>query len=136
MGEDLVRQKCVVLCHKHMRMMEGIRDLMGTLFESVIMVAEEASLLNAVKNLRPDLVLVDLSFPISGGGGVGAFLQQHAPGVKFIVLGTEDAPEVIDACMAAGASGYLLKWNAGKDLIKAVETVRGGVTYVPDRRAG
>jgi DNA-binding NarL/FixJ family response regulator len=56
--------------------------------------------------------------------------------VKFIVLGTEDAPEVIDACMAAGASGYLLKWNAGKDLIKAVETVRGGVTYVPDRRAG
>lgn len=136
MGEDLVRQKCVVLCHKHMRMMEGIRDLMGTLFESVIMVAEEASLLNAVKNLRPDLVLVDLSFPVSGGAGVGAFLRQHAPGVKFIVLGTEDAPEVIDACMAEGASGYLLKWNAGKDLIRAVENVRSGLIYVPDRRAG
>ncbi|KRT74964.1 MAG: ISDet2, transposase putative transposase [Deltaproteobacteria bacterium CSP1-8] len=57
-------------------------------------------------------------------------------GVKFIVLGMEDAPEVIDSCMAAGASGYLLKWTAGKDLIKAVETVRRGLTYVPDRRAG
>jgi len=49
---------------------------------------------------------------------------------------TEDAPEVIDACMAAGASGDLMKWTAGKDLIKAVETVRRGLTYVPDRRAG
>ena len=106
------------------------------MFDSVIMVAEETSLLNAVKNLRPELVLVDLSFPVSGGTGVAAFLRQHAPGVKFIVLGTEDAPEIIDACMAAGASGYVLKGNAGKDLIKAVEIVRSGVTYVPDRRAG
>jgi DNA-binding NarL/FixJ family response regulator len=136
MGEDLVRQKCVVLCHRHMKLMEGIRDLMQTMFESVIMVAEETSLLNAVKNLRPDLVVVDQSFPVSGGTGVASFLHQHAPGVKFIVLGTEDAPEVIDACMAAGASGYLLKWNAGKDLIKAVETVRRSLTNVPDRRAG
>ena len=116
--------------------MEGIRGLMETLFESVIMVAEETSLLNAVKNLRPDLVLVDLSFPVSGGTGVASFLRQYAPGVKFIVLGTEDAPEVVDACVAAGASGYLLKWNAGKELIQAVETVRSGRTYVPDRCAG
>ena len=136
MGEDLVRQICVVLGQRHPEMMAGIRDLMGTLFESVIMVAEETSLLNAVQNLRPDLVVVDLSFPVSGGTGVAAFLRQHAPGVKFIVLGTEDAPEIIEACMAAGASGYLLKWNAGKDLIEAVEVVRSGRTYVPDRRAG
>jgi two-component system nitrate/nitrite response regulator NarL len=136
MGEDLVRQKCLVLGQRHPQMMEGIRDLMGTLFESVIMVAEETSLLDAVKKLGPDLVLVDLSFPVSGGTGVASFLQRHAPGVKFIVLGTEDSPEVIDACMAAGASGYLLKWNVGKDLIKAVETVRSGLTYVPARRAG
>ena len=136
MDEGIGRQKCVVLCQRHTGMMEGIRGLMETLFESVIMVAEENSLLSAVKNLRPDLVLVDLSFPVSGGTGVASFLRQQAPGVKFIVLGTEDAPEVVDACMAAGASGYLLKWYAGKELIKAVEIVRSGLTYVPDRRTG
>lgn len=136
MGENTVRQKCVVLCHRHAGMMEGIRGLMETLFESVIMVAEGTSLLTAVKNLRPDLVLVDLSFPVFGETGVASLLREHAPGVKFIVLGTEDAPDVIDTCVAAGASGYLLKWNAGKDLVKAVETVRRGLTYVPDRSAG
>ena len=68
--------------------------------------------------------------------GLGMLLCGRDPAVRFIVLGTEDAPEVIDACMAASASGYLLKWTAGKDLIKAVETVRRGFTYVPDRRAG
>ncbi|MGZ8459278.1 MAG: hypothetical protein ACXWW2_02530 [Candidatus Deferrimicrobiaceae bacterium] len=68
--------------------------------------------------------------------GLGMLLCGRAPAVQFIVLGTEDASEVIDACMATGASGYLLKWTAGKDLIKAVETVRRGLPYVPDRRAG
>jgi DNA-binding NarL/FixJ family response regulator len=67
MVTDIARQKCVVLCHRHTGMLEGIRDLLQTMFESVIMVAEETSLLNAVKNLRPDLVVVDLSFPVSGG---------------------------------------------------------------------
>jgi len=38
--------------------------------------------------------------------------------------------------MAAGASGYLLTWNVGKDLIKAVKAVQSGLTYVPYQRAG
>ena len=128
-----VRQKSVVIGQKLPGMMGGIRDLLETLFESVIMVSDESSLLNAVSKIHPDLVVVDLSFPVSGGTGIASLLRQHAPGVKFIVLGTDDAPEVIDACLAAGASGYLLRWHAAKDLIKAVEAVRSGHRHVPDQ---
>jgi DNA-binding NarL/FixJ family response regulator len=115
-------------------MSERIRDLAEMLFESVIMVSEDTSLLHAMTNLQPDLVIVDLSFPVSGRTGVVSFLRQHAPVVKFLVLGTEDAPEVINACMAAGASGYLLRWYVAEDLVKAVEAVRSGQRYVLDRR--
>jgi two-component system nitrate/nitrite response regulator NarL len=131
-----VRQKSVVIGQKLPGMMGGIRDLLETLFESVIMVSDESSLLNAVSNIHPDLVVVDLSFPVSGGTGIASLLRQHAPGVKFIVLGTDDAPEIIDACLAAGASGYLLRWHAAKDLIKAVEAARCGHRHVPDQRGG
>jgi len=136
MTGNLVLQKSVVIGLKLPRMMEGIRDLMETLFESVIMVSDETSLRNAISKMKPDLVVVDLSFPVSGGSGVASLIRQHAPGVKFIVLGTDDAPEVIDACLAAGASGYLLRWHAAKDLIEAVEAARSGDRHVPDRHGG
>jgi len=47
-------------------MMGGIRDLLETLFESVIMVSDETALLNAASKLHPDLVVMYLSFPVSG----------------------------------------------------------------------
>ncbi len=136
MTGDLVRQKCIILALKPLGMMEGIRDLAETLFESVVMVSEENSLLNAVTKLRPDLVVVDLSFPVSRGTSVMLLFRRLAPSVKFIVLGTEDAPEVIDACVGAGASGYLLRWHVARDLIRAVEAVRSGHRYVLDRCVG
>jgi len=115
-------------------MSEGIRDLAEMLFESVIMVSDEPSLFSAVTKLQPDLVVIDLSFPVSGRAGVASLLLQHAPLVKCIVFGTDDAPEVIDTCIAAGASGYLLRWHVAEDLVKAVEAVRSGQRYVLDRR--
>ena len=134
MTGDLVRQGCVILAHRLPGMSEGIRDLAEMLFESVIMVSEATSLSNAVTKLQPDLIIVDLAFPVSGRTGVASLLLQHAPLVKCIVLGTDDAPEVIDACIAAGASGYLLRWHVAEDLVKAVEAVRSGQRYVLDRR--
>jgi DNA-binding NarL/FixJ family response regulator len=126
MTRDLVRQGCVVLAQRHPGISERIRDLAERLFESVIVVSEETSLFNDVTKLQPDLVVIDLSSPVSGSTGVVSLLRQHAPEVKFIVLGTEDAPEVINACIAAGASGYLLRWHVAEDLVKAVEAVRSG----------
>jgi DNA-binding NarL/FixJ family response regulator len=136
MTRDLVRQGCVVLAHRLTGMSEGIRDLTEMLFETVIMVSEETSLFNAVTKLRPDLVVIDLSFPVSAGTGVVSFLRQHAPVVKFIVLGTDDAPEVINTYIAAGASGYLLRWHVAEDLVKALEAVRSGQRYVLNQRVG
>ena len=75
MTGDLVRQKCVILAQRHPGMTERIRDLAETLFESVIMVSEDTSLFDAVTKLQPDLVVIDLSFPVSGRTGVVSFLR-------------------------------------------------------------
>jgi len=111
MEKEFEKQKCVVVADRNTGMLEGIRGLLETMFDSVVMVPDEKSLLNAADKLRPDLVLVEVSFAVSGGSGVASLLRRRLPELKFILLGTDKEPEIIDACMASGASGYLLKWG-------------------------
>lgn len=130
MEKEFEKQKCVVVANRNTGMLEGIRGLLETMFDSVVMVADEKSLLNAADKLRPDLVLVEVSFAVSRGSGVASLLRRRLPELKFILLGTDQEPEIIDACMASGASGYLLKWRLARDLIDAVETVQQGRTFI------
>jgi DNA-binding NarL/FixJ family response regulator len=59
----LYKTGTVVLADSHSPMLEGIRSLLEGRFEAVVMVADEPSLLQAVKKVRPEIALVDLSFP-------------------------------------------------------------------------
>ena len=61
----------VILADRHPSMLEGIRRMLETEAESVLMVADECSLMQAVKKTIPDLVVADLSFPIFGAGSFG-----------------------------------------------------------------
>lgn len=125
-----MRCKRVVLADRHPIMLEGIRRMLETEAESVLMVADEASLMQAVAGLTPDLVIVDLSFPVSGGTNVARWLKRRHPGIKIIVLSVHDDPAAADEVAAAGAEGFVLKRRAVVDLIAAVRAVCQGGRYV------
>ena len=56
-----MNSNCVILADSHQDMLEGIRGLLKTTFESVVMVADEKSLFEVVEKLNPDITVVDLS---------------------------------------------------------------------------
>jgi len=120
----------VILADSHQNMLEGIRGLLETLFETVVMVADGNSLLEAGERLKPDLAVVDLSLPVSGGINILHQLRNRLPDLKFIILSVHDEPTVVKEVMATGASGFVLKRSAVTDLIPAVEKVLQGRTYV------
>ena len=97
---------------------------------AMFMVADEPSLVEAIAGAQFDLVMVDLSFPISSGGNVARLLQRLNPDLKAIILSVHDEQTVVDACFAAGAKGFVLKRSASTDLLAAVETVLKGGTYL------
>jgi DNA-binding NarL/FixJ family response regulator len=131
-----MKQGCVLLAGPHQNMLEGMRGLLGTMFEAVVMVSDETSLLGAADKLKPDLVVVDLSMPVSGGINVARRLKNRHPELKFIILTVHDEPKVVKEALAAGALGFVLKRSAATDLIPAVLEVRKGRTYVsPAARA-
>ena len=114
----------------HPEMLEGIRSLLGPLFEAVVMVADEASLHKAVEKFEPHLAVLDLSLPASGGENIARQLRKRYPGLKFIVLSVHDELTVVEEVLGAGASGFVLKRAAATDLLPAVSEVLSGGTYV------
>ncbi len=125
-----MKQGRVLLADRHHNMLEGIRGLLETMFEAVVMVADEQSLLEAAEKLAPDLAIVDLSMPVSEDVNVARRLKTRHPGLRVIILSVHDEPTAVKEALAAGALGFVLKRSAATDLIPAVEEVRQGRTYI------
>ena len=125
-----MKKTCVLLAVRHPAMMEGIRGLLETMFDSVVMVSDEVSLLETLARVDPDFAVVDLSLDVTRESNVAVLLNRYDPELKFIVLSTHEESEIMEKCMSSGASAYVLKRSAGRDLVKAVDEVLKGGTFV------
>jgi DNA-binding NarL/FixJ family response regulator len=125
-----MERKRILIADAHPTMMGGVRLLLKDLFDVIFMVADEHSLADAIDTNQPDLVLVDLSLPVSSAENVARLLHRLSPELRFIILSVYDEKTVVDECLSAGAKGFVLKRSAVNDLIPAVEAVLRGGTYV------
>ena len=114
---------CVLLADRHHGLTEGVRGLLETAFESVVMVADEASLLEGAVRLRPEVAIVDLSLARDSGLGWLRELRQRCPDLKVIVLSVHDEQSVYRAAMAAGADAFVLKRAIATDLLPVVDAL-------------
>jgi DNA-binding NarL/FixJ family response regulator len=117
---------CVLLADRHHGLTEGVRGLLETAFGSVVMVADEASLVDAASRLLPDVAVVDLSLARERGLGWLRTVRERCPDLKIIVLSVHDEESVRKAAAEAGADAFVLKRAIATDLLAAVESVRGG----------
>ncbi len=128
-----MRQGRVILADKHSNMLGGIRRLLEDEVETVLMVADEISLNHALEHFNPDVVVADLSLPISTKTNIAWVLKKTFPKIKVIILSVYDEKSVLDDVMAAGVEGYVLKHRAVIDLIPAIRGVLQGCKYIsPD----
>jgi DNA-binding NarL/FixJ family response regulator len=128
-----MRQGCIVLADKHSSMLAGIRRLLEDEAETVLMVADEISLNEVLQHFNPDVVVADLSLPVSMKTNIAWVLKEKFPNVKVIILSLHDEKAVMDDVMAAGVEGFVLKHRAVVDLIPAIRGVLQGGKYIsPD----
>lgn len=118
--------RCAVLADRHLGLTEGIRGLLETQFEVVVMVADEPSLFETTARLAPALVVVDLSLVRQSSLDWLSRLHASYPEVRVIVLSIHDEPSVMVAVRKAGADGFVLKRAIAAELLEAVDTVLAG----------
>ena len=117
---------CVLLADRHHGLTEGVRGLLETEFDSVVMVADEASLLEAAVRLRPEVAVIDLSLARGCGLDWLRELRRRCPDLKVIVVSVHDEQSVRAAAMEAGADAFVLKRAIATDLLAAVDSLRPG----------
>ena len=116
---------CVLLADRHHGLTEGVRGLLETAFGTVVMVADEASLLEGAVRLRPEVAIVDLSLARDSGLGWLRELRRRCPGLKVIVLSVHDEQSVRSAAIEAGADAFVLKRAIATDLLPVVDALAG-----------
>ena len=125
-----MRQGRIILADKHSNMLGGIRRLLEDEVETVLMVADESSLYHALEKFNPDVVVADLSLPISTETNIAWAPKKRFPKIKIIILSIHDEKSVVDDTMAAGVEGFVLKRRAVIDLIPAIREVLQGHKYI------
>jgi DNA-binding NarL/FixJ family response regulator len=94
-----------------------------------------AALQNAAE-LQPDLILLDIALPRLNGIDVAQQLGTMVPPSKILFLTSHCAPDIIRMAFAAGAMGYVVKWDANRDLLPAMKAVMAGQQFVSKRLSG
>ncbi len=79
--------------------------------------------------LKPDVLLIDIGMPNLNGLDAARQIMGSAPDVNILILTIHDSEKVVREVLAAGARGFLLKSDAGRDLIAAVEALQNRRTF-------
>lgn len=86
--------------------------------------------IDTVRALHPDVVLMDISLPGISGIDAANSIRQISPQSRIIFVSQHDSPLLAKDALLTGACGYVVKSDAGLDLLPAIEAVRAGHTFV------
>jgi DNA-binding NarL/FixJ family response regulator len=78
----------------------------------------------AAASLKPDVVVMDISMPDMNGLEATREILKNNPGTEVLILSVHESDQIVHDVLAAGARGYILKQDAGTELIAALEAVR------------
>ena len=128
----------IVLADDHELVRAGVKSLIDAT-PGLCVVGEASDGAKAVEcacELRPDVVVLDVSMPGMDGATATEEIARRCPGTRVIALTAHEDRAHLSRLMQAGAAGYVLKRGAADELVRAIRTVASGSTYVDPVLAG
>jgi DNA-binding NarL/FixJ family response regulator len=132
----VVGVRTVVLVDDHAMWRAGVRAELAGRVRVLAEAADVDTAVTAVRDHRPDVVLLDVHLPGGGGAEVMRRAATSAPDTSFLALSVSDAAEDVIATIRAGARGYVTKTITGPELVAAIERVATGDAVFSPRLAG
>jgi DNA-binding NarL/FixJ family response regulator len=115
----------ILLVDDHPIVRQGLKTILEghTDWEVVGEASDGAEAIEKARNLNPDVMVLDVTMPIMNGLEACRVLRRQAPGLEILFVTQHDSPQMMREAMDAGARGYVVKSNAARDLLEAVEAV-------------
>ena len=126
----------VLLADDHVIVAEGLRGLLEPEFDLVGIVQDGRALLSAAEELRPDVIVADISMPLLNGIDAVRQIKKIHEEIKVVFLTMHPDVTYAASALEAGALGYVLKHSAPAELVAAIQSALRGKTYVTPLLAG
>jgi len=120
----------VLIADDHILVAELCKRLLETEFDVVGIVGDGRSLLRSAIEMKPDVIVLDIAMPMLNGLDAGRQIKEILPLVKLVYLTMNSDIEVAAEAFRLGASGYVLKTCAAKEMVMAVREVLRGTIYM------
>lgn len=121
----------ILLADDHEVVRAGLRALLEEQsgWEVVAEAADGRDAVEKASKLKPDVVVIDIAMPSLNGLEAVRQIVKAVPNTKVLVLTMYDSDPLIQQVLQAGARGYLLKSDAGRDLVSAIDALRRNKTF-------
>jgi DNA-binding NarL/FixJ family response regulator len=120
----------ILLADDHPPLLEAASILLKPHFDLVGIATDGPMLVSEALRLRPDVIVTDIAIPVVNGIDAVIQLRKSWSFVKVVFLTVHSEEEFLRACMAGGASGYVLKSCLKTHLIPAIDAALEGWTYI------
>jgi two-component system response regulator NreC len=122
----------ILIADDHAVLRAGVGMLLAAQSDLVVVgeAADGAATVAKARDLRPDVLLLDLSMPGPASGEVIRQVLRASPITRVLVLTMHDDPAYLASAMLAGAAGYVVKKVADTELLQAIRAVHAGRTFV------
>jgi len=120
----------VILADDHTLLLEAFEKLLAPECDIVAKVADGRALLDAVRQHRPDVVVLDLSMPLLNGIDAARQIKQEDRSVRLVFVTMNEDPDLAAEALRAGGTAYLLKRSAGSELLTAIREAMKHRSYV------
>jgi two-component system, NarL family, response regulator NreC len=122
----------ILICDDHTLFVEGIKAMFR--HEPSLEIIGEARdgrrAVELVKELKPDLLLIDVSMPDMNGPDATSRIREFDHTVKILILTMHEEEDLVAQCLEAGASGYIIKDAPASQLLYAIEVLLKGEKYL------
>ena len=130
------RRPRVLLADDHLMVAEALKSLLTPEFDLVGVVVDGRALIEEVANLRPDVIVADVTMPHLNGIEALMRLRQDGDRTPVIFLTMHQDVTFARRALEAGASGFVLKHSAPAELVTAIRAALQGKTYLTPQLAG
>ena len=120
----------VLLADDHEELLSTVESMLVSEFEVVGTVKDGQALLDAAEQLKPDVLVVDISMPIVNGIEAVQRLKESGSQTQVVFLTVHEDTAYVRAALATGARGYIVKPRLASDLSVAIKEAHAGRLYL------